>query len=91
MIEIKDTRKTATKDPRPKMGDVVRINKDYYICAKHDYIKDKLFLNLYSLSDGNSWDDHVEANELDQYVFRRGEIGVEDIEVITNKITLTIE
>jgi len=90
MIEIKDTRKTATKDPRPKQGDVVRIDKDYYLCARHDY--DVLLeLNLYCLSDGSSWGNPVEVNENDEYIFPHDELRNFDIEVITNKITLTIE
>lgn len=90
MIEIKDTRKTATKDPRPKSGDVVRIDKDYYLCVIH-YNEGKLELNLYCLLYGSRWGKPVEANGKAEYVFKSIELENYDIEVITNKITLTIE
>lgn len=85
MIEIKDTRKTATKDPRPKMGDVVRINKDYYLCARLQGGN----IDLFSLTDGTNFSE-VRGMD-DQYFFSEHELEQFDIEVITNKITLTIE
>ena len=90
MIEIKDTRKTATKDPIPKMGDVVRIDMDYYLCGKH--VNDEgLMLNLYNLESGNIWSNPIKANANKEYIFEKQELENYKIEVITNKITLTIE
>lgn len=91
MIEIKDTRKTATKDPRPKEGEVVRIDKSYFICVRHGHKEGKLLLNLCQLSDGNIWDDPRYADSENRYYFNKSEQDNYDIEVITNKITLTIE
>ena len=86
MIEIKDTRKTATKDPRVKIGGVVRIDNDYYICCQLDNAQ----LNVFSLTDGYSGLDDKEPIDY-CYVFSPSQLKEYDIEVITNKITLTIE
>lgn len=86
MIEIKDTRKTATKDPRVKVGQVVRIDKHYYLCCKLD----NGLLSLFDLSDGlTAFEDRNDDN--DGFFFLDSEVINYDIEVITNKITLTIE
>lgn len=90
MIEIKDTRKTATKDPRPKQGYVVRIDKDYYICCQDDH-HGRLMLNLFNLADGTRWSTAVMQNLNKEYLFTKEHLENYDIEVITNKITLTIE
>ena len=87
MIEIKDTRKTATSNPIPKMGDVVRIRTDYYICG----MVDDEHSVLICLSDGKNWEPYKTSNKNSQYIFSPDDIEHEDIEVITNKITLTIE
>lgn len=86
MIEINDTRKTATKKTSVKIGGVVRIGEDYYICCKLD----NGCVNVFSLTDGYSALDDGQPID-DSYVFSTSQLGQFDIEVITNKITLTIE
>lgn len=87
MIEIKDTRKTATKDPIVKMGDVVRINKEYYICV----LLHSGNMDLFSLTDGTNFSELIIKDGSREYLFSPSELAENDIEVITNKITLTIE
>lgn len=86
MIEIKDTRKTATKDPRVKVGDVVRVNDTYLLCCKLDNGN----LALFGIDDGLSAFEERLSNKNDYY-FLPSEVENHTIEVITNKITLTIE
>lgn len=86
MIEIKDTRKTATIKKSVKIGGVARIGSDYCICCR---LEDGN-VNLFSLTDGHcALEDGCAIDN--SYVFSPSQLGQFDIEVITNKITLTIE